>query len=369
MQMENKIRFGSFEAVTFISNLICTKIFLYYTRLTVEDAATAGWISSIVSGLAAFLMLTVLLKMYKKFDDKDILDIAEIAGGKFLKIVTGAVITFSLFVLTVVVIRKFSEDMKIVSLPSSPLSYVMSFFLVGIAVACFFGLEAIVRFHAIVIPFIIAGYVSIMLGVTPQMDITNLMPFWGTGIDDILSKGFLRSSVYCELLVLFLLPPFLGGYKKITRVGYTAFALSAISLITSSLVYILANPYPSGMEPFLPIYNMTRLIAFGRFFQRIEALFVFTWAMAALLYLTSTFYFMVYTFAKTAGLKYIRPLVLPFAVIVFSAAFIPGSLMEVIRIEKNYIVTVGWIVAFVYTGLILAAASIRKSVRKEKCSK
>jgi len=333
-----------------------------------EDAANAGWISAIVSGITVLIMLTVLLRMYRKFDGKDILDISEIAGGKFLRFITGTVITLSLFTLTVVVIRKFSEDMKIVSLPVSPLSYVMSFFIIGIALACFFGLEAIVRFHAIVIPVIVAGFVVILLGVTPQMDITNLMPFWGTGIKDILTKGFLRSSVYGEMAVLFLLPPFLGGQEKVRRVGYGAFFLSAFFMILGSLIYILANPYPTGLEPFLPIYNMTRVIAFGRFFQRIEALFVFIWAMAALLYLTSTFYFMVYTFAKTAGLKYIRPLVLPFIVIVFSAAFIPDSLMEVISIE-TYIITGGWLVAFVFTGLILAAASARKRVRKEKCSK
>ncbi len=369
MQMENRIKFGRFEAITLIINLVCTKLFLYYSRMTVEDAANAGWLSAIVSSLTALIMLIIILSLYKKFDDKDILDISEIAGGRFLKVVIGAIITVGLFFLTVIVIREFSEDMKVVSLPVSPLSYVMFFFIIGIAVACFFGLEALLRYHAIIIPVIAAGYILILLGVFSRIDVSNLTPILGSGTEDIVVKGVLRSSVYSELVVLFLLPPFLGGFKKVKTVGYISFAFCAFFLISGSLVYIMAIPYPSSLEPFLPIYNMTRMIGFGRFFQRIEAIFVFIWAMAALMYLTSSFYFMVYTFAKTAGLKHIRPLVLPFAVMVFSAAFIPESLTAVIWIEADYITNAGWLVSFAFIILILAAASVRKRTRKEKCSK
>jgi spore germination protein (amino acid permease) len=366
MQMENRIRVGSFEAITLIINLICTKLFLYYGRMTAEDAATAGWMSAIVSGLAAFIMFIVIIRLFKRFGELDIIDISEIAGGKVLKVIAGTVITTGLFFLTVIVVRKFTEDMKIVSLPSSPLSYVMSIFIIGIVVACFFGMEALLRFHAIVIPIIGAGYLLILAGVMPKFDITNLTPIFGTGVDDIVIKGFLRSSVYCELLVLFLLPPFLGGYKKVRKVGYISFLSSAAFLVIGSLAYTLVFPYPSSLEPFLPIYNITRMISLGRFFQRIESVFVFIWAMAALMYLTSIFYFMIYTFAKTAGLMHTRPLVLPFAVIVFSAAFMPDSLVEVINMESKYTNNIAWIVTFVFTGLILITASLRKRAGKGK---
>ncbi len=367
--MENRIRFGQWEAVTLLLNLVCTKVFLYYNRMTVEDAGTAGWLLSMVSSLAALIMFMVLLRLYKSFGDSDILDIAETGGGKPLKILTGAVITAGLFFLTVIVIRKFSEDMKVVSLPVSPLSYVMFFFITGIVIASFFGLEAILRYHAIVIPVIAVGYILILLGAIPSVDTSNLLPVLGTGADDIVKKGFFRSSIFCELIVLFLLPPFLGSYSKVKSAGLISFALSAFFLTVGSLVYILSIPYPASLEPFLPVYNMAREISFGRFFQRIEAIFVFIWAMAALMYLTSTFYFMVHTFSKTVGLKHTRPLILPFAVIVFSAAFIPDNLISIIKIETNLINNFAWLITFVYVGLILAVASLRKRYRKARCEK
>lgn len=365
MQMQDRISFGKWEAVTLLINLICTKLFLYYARMTVEDAGTAGWIMTVYISLLVLIIYIVLIKLLKKFENKDILDIAEIAGGKPLKVVTGLVITVVLFFLTAAVLREFSEDMKVVSLPTSPLSYIMIFFIIGAVVGSFLGIEAIMRYHAIIVPVISAGFIIILLGVIPKMDLTNLLPIMGTGSYNIFGKGFFRSSIFSELLVLFLLPPFLGGYKNVKSVGYIAIGFSSVFLISGSLVYILTFPYPSSMESFLPVYQMARLINLGRFFERIESIFVFVWAMAAFIYLTASFYFMVYTFAKTTGLKYMRPLIPPFAVLVFSAAFIPRNLVTVINMKTQFFSKPAWFLTFAFTGLILIIANLQKRVEKE----
>jgi hypothetical protein len=91
--------------------------------------------------------------------------------------------------------------------------------------------------------------------------------------------------------------------------------------------------------------------------------------MSALLYLATVFFFAVYTFSKAAGLKYSRPMIIPFAIIVFSTAFIPLNLMSVIEIHTNIINSWGWIAVFVLCGLIMVAAGLRKQGRREKKGK
>lgn len=366
MKMENKVSFGRWEAVTLLINLISTKLFLYYARMTVEDAGTAGWLMTIYICLVTAIAYMVLVSFLKKFDGKDILNIAEYTGGKPLRIFTGLFITSVLFCSTTAVLREFSEDMKVVSLPFSPISYIMIFFMVGVVAGSYLGIEAILRYHAIIVPIIAIGYIIILLGAIPQMDLTNILPILGNGPDAVFMKGFSRISVFGELIIIFLLPPFLGGYKNVRSAGYLSIAFSSVFFISGSLAYILTYPYPSSLESFLPIYQMARLINLGRFFQRIEALFVFIWAMAAFIYLTAAFYFMVYTFSKAAGLKYMRPMIFPFAILVFAAAFIPKNLMEVINIETQFLSKAAWNVIFIYTFVILAAASLRKKTEKEK---
>lgn len=367
MQSQNKILFGKWEAITLLINLICAKIFLYFPRMMVEDAGTAGWIMTIFISIIIIIYYSVLIKLYKKFEGKDILDISEIAGGRVLKVLMGLTVSGILFYSAILILREFSEDFKVIILPNSPLSYIMSFFIICVVIGSFLGFEAIVRYHAIIIPVIAIGFIIIMLITIPLMDLTNILPLLGNGPSDILRNGLLRTMVFGELLVLFLLPPFLGSYKNVRSAGYAAIVFSSVFFIIASLGYILTFPYPSNLEAFLPIYQLARLINLGRFFQRIEALFVFIWAMAAFVYLSAMFYLMVYTFSKAFGLKYIRPMIIPFAILVFSAAFIPESLVEVIKMESQSFKIVVWMVAFVFSYLVMLVAGFRKKVsRKEK---
>jgi spore germination protein (amino acid permease) len=335
--------------------------------MTVEDAGTAGWIMVVFSTLIMLIMFSIMIRLFKPFEGKDILDVAAIAGGKPLRFITGVLLASIAFFTVVISLREFSEDMKVISLPASPISFVILFFIIGMALGSFFGLEAIIRINAFVVPVIAVGYILILAGVIPNMDSDNLFPILGTGLKDIFGMGLLRVSVFFELLTIFIITPFLRDSKKIRSSSYIAFGLSSLILTIGSLAYILVFPYPSNKELFLPTYHMARLISIGRFFQRIESLFVFIWAMSALLYMTATFYLMLYIVAKTAGLKYLRPLILPFAVIVFSAAFIPQSLISVINITTGIVYKINGVAAFVFYTLIFIIANLRQKSKKGVC--
>jgi len=364
MQMQSKIKFGMWEAITLLINLVCTKIFLFYPRMAVEDAGTAGWMMSIFSSMLTFILLFIFMKLQKPFENKDILDIAEHLGGRPLKILIGIILAGIMFVVEIIVIREFSEDMKTISLPQSPLSFIMIFFIIGAVLGSMLGIEAIVRLNAIVVPMIFAAFIVILLGVIPNMDFNNIFPIYGTGLNDIFGNGLLRVSVFTELLAIFLLPPFLGDNKRFGRTGYIVLGFSSVFLLSSSLAYILSFPYPSSLEPFSPIYQMAKLINLGRFFQRIESMFVFIWSLGALLYITSLFYLIVYVIAKSMNLKYLRPLILPMAVNVFSAAFLQPNLISIIEIKTNFIYKTVGLGSFALVALVMLMAQLRKPDKK-----
>jgi hypothetical protein len=240
----------------------------------------------------------------------------------------------------------------------------MLFFIAGMVIGSFLGLESIVRYHAILVPIIATAYLLILIGSIKLMDTSNIYPILGTGPYDIFGKGFFRVSVFGELLLLFLIVPYTGSYKNAKRIGYTVIAFSSVFFIVGSLTYILSFPYPSNLEPFLPMYQMARLITYGRFFQRIESVFVFIWATAALMYLTVNFYFMVYVLSRIFDMKYLRPLILPCAILVFSAAFIPPNLISVLNVESHIFNKIIWIITFVYAGLILIFANLRERAKR-----
>lgn len=364
--MKNKIVFGRWEATTLLINAICTQMFLGFPRSMSEIAGTAGWILiSYVSVLALF-GFALISKLYKNFEGMDIFDIAEKASGNFGRIIVGLLSIALILGIHIITLREFGEDIKVITLNISPISFIISFFIVGIIFAAFVGIEAIVRLHAIMVPTIIIGYIIIVVGVSPYIELVNLTPILGNGLNEIFLKGSVKLSIFTALIYLFIIAPFLKTHESFKTVGFTGLGISALLLISSVLTFLSVEAYPAANESFLPIYQLARLINYGRFFQRIEPVFVFIWAASALLYLGAGLFFSTYVFQRTFKLKYYKPLIFPFVIIMFSLSLLPQSLISSIEIEAKYFRTYGWIVTFGVTTFVLLIALFMKHKKKKE---
>ncbi len=365
--MENKIVFGHWETVTLLINLICTKIFLNFPRVAAELAGNASWLLIVYLSALVLVLFFIISKLYSKFEGKDLLDIGEYAAGSAGRVFTGIVILIFLIYSISIVLREFVEDMKVISLPISPISFVLLFFISCMAIGAYIGIEAILRIHAIAVPCIAAGFLFILIAVLPSCDFTNLLPILGNGIPDITVKSSRSVAIFSEFFLLFLIVPFIKTNKNFKKAGYTALGISAFFFTSSAMLYIASIGYPTGKEVFLPIYTMSRLINFGRFFQRVEPLFLVIWSLAALLYLSTVFFFILYVFKKTFRLEYQKPLIIPFAVLIFTLSLIPQNLIAAIKLERIFFRGYAWIITFVFTILLLIIAKFfRKDVKKEE---
>lgn len=364
--MEDKITFGKWEGTSIILVSLCTKIFLNFPRMVAEQAGTAGWIFAFYLCallIAAFIFIS---KLYSKFPGKDIIDITEEFAGKIGKMVLGIIlVVYFLFVL-MVVLRQFSENVKIISLANSPISFVTFFFVAGMILGAFMGIEAIVRVSAIVIPFIIIGYLLISAGVSQYNDFSRIMPVLGNGAGVILAKGLPRISVHSEIIIMFLIPPFVKTHEKFKKIAFWGIGLSTVFLTLSTLTYLLVYQYPTAIENFLPMYQLARLINYGRFFQRIEAFFLIIWGITAFLYLSVGLYLLLHVFKKAFNLKYYKPLIIPFAIIIYTISLVPPNLITVLEMETEYFRTLSWTVTFGLTTFILLFANIRLKLKNKR---
>ena len=124
----NRIKkIGNFEAACLLLNMICSKIILSFPRVVAEDAGTAGWLMTLLVSVAAIILFSLLSGLYRKFSGRDILDVGKYALGGAGKILAGIVFMLQLLLVIPVVLREFSEDIKVISLPSTPISMVLLF--------------------------------------------------------------------------------------------------------------------------------------------------------------------------------------------------------------------------------------------------
>ncbi|WP_176431512.1 GerAB/ArcD/ProY family transporter [Anaerovirgula multivorans] len=363
--MESRLSFGRWEAITLLLNTICVQIFIDFPRVMAEEGATAGWLLVLYNSAIVFFIFSFILKLFLKFEGKDLLDISEEIGGNVLRVIVGFfIIIYFAFILSMV-LREFGEGMQVIAFPESPLNFIIMLFLVGIIAGAYFGLESIARFHVLAVPIIIIGLLIILLSVTQYYNFSNLFPVMGTGSYNIFINGFHRISTFSALIILFIITPFLKTHKDLKAVGFTTIGMAAVLLTVTTIIYLVVIPYPVAVESFIPIYQVARLIDIPRIFERIESVFIVIWTGSILLYLSVAFYFLVYTFQKTFKLTYYRPLIIPFAILVFNFSLLPDNYLSTVHLEAKYFSNFAWILAFGMTIILLGVGNIMKNKRQK----
>jgi spore germination protein (amino acid permease) len=363
--VKEEIAIGNKEGLSILIIGISTQLFLNFPRIMAESAGTAGWIVTIYVTLVSLALLFVISKLYKGFEGKDLIDIGEMTGGHIVRIVVGLMLFIYYIFANAIVLREFGEDLKIIALTGSPISFVLAFFIVGMVIGAFLGLEAVGRLGAIIIPIIAIGFIIIAAGSFRFFNFSNLFPILGTGAYNIFVGGVSKISIFSGLSLLFLLPPFIKSHKNFMSVGFKGILISSVFLIIGILAYLLVFPYPKSLESFLPIYELSRIIDYGRFFQRIESMFVIIWTSTALIYLSIGLFFIVYILKKTFKLEYHKPLILPVAVITSTLSILPQSLMSTVNLETIIFRNFGWTTTFGMTLILLVVANIvKKRIRK-----
>jgi spore germination protein (amino acid permease) len=337
-----------------------TQIILGFPRLMSEAAGTAGWILVIYLSSLALLMFTLVSRLYRKFEGHDLLDVGEYTAGAVGRFFIGILMLLYLFFICTLVLREFAEEMKVIILPQTPVSVVTMFFLSGMTLGAYKGIEAIVRFSAIIVPMIIIGFFTITLAITPYFEVYNLLPILGKGVNEIFGRGVFKISIFSAISILYLIYPYIRTHKNFNSIGYTSLGLISIFFLWATLSYSLVFPYPAAIEKFLPVYEQARLINYGRFFQRIESMFVFIWAASALLYLSGVFFLILNVFKKTFKLEYYHPLILPFAIILFTLSLWPPNLVTSVTLETNVFRNYAWIITIFIPILLLVIANLKK---------
>ena len=365
--MSQKIKIGSYETSCLILNMVSYKVILMYPRNVAEYAGNAGWMVTLLGAFLVLILFLIQNKLYKKFSGQDILDVSEKALGEPGKIITGVLLIAYFLIIAPEILREFVEDFKVISLTTTPTSFIAILFCVGMIIGAYLGLESIARIHALAVPVVATAFFLVLALSIPKFDINNLAPWLGLGPKKIFeNNAFNIISSYSEIIVIFLIVPFLKKKNEFGAIGRYSIIACGFILFTGTLSYMLTYQYPISTEYFLPLYTLSRSIRFSRFFTRIESAFILIWASSAFLFLSSGLYFIVYIFQKAFSLKYNKPLILPFAVLIFTFSMIPENVSLTMQIHMEFYRQYAWILTILLPIILLSIASARNKSAKNK---
>lgn len=348
------------ETAALIITFTSIKVLLAFPRMQAKLGLSAGWMIPVIAtalGLLGFGLIAVLMK---RFPGKSIVEVSETVAGKYLGTVISLGFFAFFFYLTVMVLRQFAETVITTTLPQTPISVITAIFLAAVVYAAYMGIETIARGNWLLFPFMLLGYVTILAGVLPYFNSDNFFPLLGTGPAEILKFGMLKSSLLGEVLVLAVILPALRDREKFTRIGLMSIMISGMAM-TLAVVVLIGTFTPQGAkyEAILPLYQLARLIYFGRFVQRIEALFIFVWIFAGLVEISLSLYASAVILARILKLPVYRPLVFPLALLAYSLSFLPPDYVTATKLETEVLRKYGWSITFLLPGLLLLLARIR----------
>lgn len=354
------IRIGYPEAFAMILVLIGTKAFLGYPRLMTELGMTAGWMIVIVGGIAAIGFWLVIAQLIDRFPGKSLIKINEELLGSFFG--TALNLTFLVYIIVVssVLLRQFADIIVFSALPEAPISSLTFLFLIPAVAAVYMGLEAISRSTYISLPFILVGVIAVLLSLYNQWDAKQLLPVLGTGLGAVLKYGFLTVTTYEEILVLAILAPYISIEKSKLRMLGIESLLVVITVFTLIvLVYLMIFPIPGGNENLAPFYQLSRAISFGRYFQRVEAVFILFWTFTAFLRISISILVAVLVFMEIFKLPYYRPILPAIGVFIFSLSMTASDLMQTVVFEVRYHYLYGWLITLFLPCLIFGFAVLK----------
>jgi len=357
-------RVGFNEAVAITTIFLSVKILISHLALVFPLGLTASWMLPLLHlpvGLIGFAILAWLLN---QFPGRTIVEIGEKVVGPVVNSIF-ALVYFVFFTFgSSLTVRQFSEFMLIGFFPETPISVQILVFMGGAALMVYLGLEALARVARILFFFLGFGLLLLLLMTMNLWRLHGILPLWGPGVPDLLWAAFCTLGVGSEVFVLALVTPFLPR-GRLLKIGVVSLVSAAVVVTVLILVPLLVFTYPVVREFTLPMFELTRAINLGRFFVRIETLFLPLWIFAALVALSAALYSATAVAARALKLPYHRPFILPTVVLILAGAFYPPNFST--TIEWGFVFLAQW--SFVPLGMIMTVLVVATLVQRRRRQK
>lgn len=353
-------KFGLHETVCLLVITSAAKVFFTSPGAVFNIVGTAGWYMTLISTITAIIGFTFIYLLLKRFPGKNIVDAYNASLGKVFGFIFSFVLSAALLLISAINAREFAEVLKIYAFPLSPPSYILGLFLIVVLTFSFMGLESIARYAKLMAYIMLLGFSTVLILSYTNYSLYNLFPIWGYGIGNTVKHGILRSSAYSEIIILAVIATSVQGIKYVKKAGYISLVLQGLIVSVGLLAANAAFPYYTGRELTAPFYVMALMIDLGRFFRRLEPIFLFIWGISSLISVTALFYSALMVYCQIFEINDKRPFIFPLSIILFTITMIPPSVTSVTEQYVNISRMYGWMVFFLMPFIALIIAVVRK---------
>lgn len=357
-----KLKIGTAEAVMLILTIVVTHTILSAPREILIKAGSSSLINLIFVSIIATFIAYLIVKLLQNFAGCDIIDISEYLGGKVFKNIIGIIFIAYFLFTSSILLRNFCESLKIIYYPMTEIIFILTLFILAVCTANRLDFNASLKTNLLVLPLVLASMVFLFFANMNKFIPERIFPIFGDGILDTFVLGLGNIASFGGIAFLYFLPPFLKEPEKLKKIALISVGISAIYLILCVATLLFMFAFFINANEIIPLYNATRYIEFGSFFQRLESVFLLLWILAFASYLSIVIKFSMRIFQKLTNIETKKPLIDLFGLLILGLSLIPKNYAISSKLEtKVYPYLVIGVVFFLGLGiLILANLSKRK---------
>ena len=352
-------KIGKIEAIGLILIIMISHIILNIPDSILRTTGSSAILNTIYISLIAFIFSCIIVKLFKPFDNSDILDISKYLGGNFLKTIIGIIyIIFFLFI-SGTLLRYFASSLKLIYFQNSPLIFLLLLFLIPVCITNKISFKSISQINLMFIPISLISLIIILLSTVNHLIPQRALPILGYGFNKTFLVGATNLFAFGGIAYLYFLPPMLKDYKDFKSIVKISIVVSSFLLLISVICLLMLFSYVSQSDELLSFLLITRLIQYGRFFQRVDAILIFFWIISILLYLSITLYFILYIFKKITKIKNSSQLAFSFTSLMFGIALIVGNIAVIKFLEQKFYKYMMLVVVFGISFIVLLLANLK----------
>ncbi|MDO5556194.1 MAG: GerAB/ArcD/ProY family transporter [Clostridia bacterium] len=357
-------KIGKFEAISIIIIITINQIILNLPNTIIMSTGSSAWINVIYISIIAIAFCLLICKLFKPFPTNDIIDISEYLGGKILKTIIGILfIVFFIFIAGILV-RYLSNSLKLIYFERAPLVFLLLLFFAPIAVGVKLGIKSISQVNLIFMPIILFSVLIIIFSTVKDFIPQRIYPIMGFGINKTFLTGLNNIFAFSGFAYIYFLAPILKHPKEFKKIALVSIIISAIYIFLSVVCLLMIFPFIPFSEEMLSVYLLTRMIEFGRFFQRIDAIFIFIWILSTLSFLTITSGLVTLLFKKITHIKNHKEMIYSVLSLIFSIALIIKNIANIKLVQNTVFKFIIIIFIFIISPLILIFANLKLKRRK-----
>lgn len=364
-----KSKIGTVEAIMLVLTIIITHTISSLPREILVSSKSATILNLIFISTLAILFSYLMVRLMKNFAGSDIIDISEYLGGKLFKNIVGIIFILYFLISASILLRNFCESLKIIYYPMTNIVFIIVLFIIAVCTANRLDFNASLKTNLLIVPLVLVSIVFLFFANMNKFVPQRIFPIFGDGLYNTFILGLGNLSAFGGITFLYFLPPYLKEPEKMKKIALISIGVSAIYLILCVSTLLFMFSFFINTNEIIPLYNATRYIEFGSFFQRLESIFLLIWILAFACYLSITSKFAMGIFKKLTNIETKKPLIDVFGILILGISLIPKNYAISDKFETEIYPFLVLGITFSLGMSILLLANLLKKKQKNVTSK